>query len=188
MEKYLFSIQDVEVGKLNALVNNIMKQTRTKDPNEAIRLVNSKEWILVNSVSYLSEKDNVMRFSLTSDGATGDQWIARLKSKGFSISDYVKNILLSTDFKPTSNFNYEISVFKGMIWFDNVRIIKNITENTSKCQFSALNAEIICLIREKFSDKELKSIGLYWIVTLLSTLRDDDRSCLKGYYVNPDPW
>lgn len=43
----LFVIAGVETGKLNALVKNIMAQIGITDPNEAIRLVNSGEWVLV---------------------------------------------------------------------------------------------------------------------------------------------
>ena len=38
-----FAIAEVTPGKLNALVKNIMTQTGTTDPNEAVRLVNSGE-------------------------------------------------------------------------------------------------------------------------------------------------
>jgi len=41
-----FSIAEVMPGKLNALVKNIMRQTGTDDPNEAVRLVNSGEWVV----------------------------------------------------------------------------------------------------------------------------------------------
>ena len=60
MEKYLFTIQNVETGKLNALVNKIMKQTGVDDPNEAIRLVNSEEWTLTgpDRTGALSDCDN----------------------------------------------------------------------------------------------------------------------------------
>lgn len=39
----LFVITDVSPEKLNSLVKNIMKQTGTADPNEAIRMVNAGE-------------------------------------------------------------------------------------------------------------------------------------------------
>lgn len=45
-EKSEFVIAKVLPGTLNALVKNIMKQTGTNDPNEAVRLVNSGEWIV----------------------------------------------------------------------------------------------------------------------------------------------
>lgn len=57
MEKYLFTIQNVETGKLNALVNNIMKQTGINDPNEAIRMVNAGEVKITVIKTKWTEKD-----------------------------------------------------------------------------------------------------------------------------------
>src|SRR5680860_1074654 len=172
MEKYLFTIQNVETGKLNALVNNIMKQTGIKDPNEAIRLVNSGEWTLVGPVRTWTERDGVIRFSVTSDGATGEQWSARLESKSFRVSDYAKSILRSESFKPTSGVTTEIAVLKGELFSDNDRITENIRKVAKKRNLSAPNAEVACLIREKFSDKELEAMGLYWIVAMHEQIED----------------
>lgn len=198
MDKYLFTIQNVETGKLNALVNNIMKQTGVDDPNEAIRLVNSGEWTLTGPVRAWTEKDGIIYFSVTSDGTTGEHWIARLESKGFRVSDYAKSVLRSKSFKPTSGI-YEIAVLKGEIFSDNKRITKNIRKEAKNRKLSAPKAEVACLIREKFSDKELEAMGLYWIVAmhepikdsgggsnLLSANRDDNDSWLFTYYGNPD--
>ena len=171
MDKYLFTIQNVETGKLNALVNNIMKQTGVDDPNEAIRLVNSGEWTLTGPVRTWTEKDGIIYFSVTSDGTTGEHWIARLESKGFRVSDYAKSVLRSKSFKPTSGI-YEIAVLKGEIFSDNERITKNIRKEAKNRKLSAPKAEVACLIREKFSDKELEAMGLYWIVAMHEPIKD----------------
>ncbi len=198
MEKYLFTIQNVETGKLNALVNNIMKQTGIDDPNEAIRMVNAGEVKITVIKTKWTEKDGVIRFSVTSDGTTGEQWIARLESKGFRVSDYAKSILRSKSFKPTSGVTTEIAVLKREIFSDNDRITKNIRKEAKNRKLSTPNAEIACLIREKFSDKELEAMGLYWIVAmhepikdsdgdplLLSVDRGDGGSWLSAYYGSP---
>ena len=41
-----FAISDITVGRLNALVKNIMFQMNINDPEEAVRRVNSGEWIV----------------------------------------------------------------------------------------------------------------------------------------------
>lgn len=41
-----FAIAEVMPGKLNALVKNIMRQTGETNPDEAVRLINSGEWIV----------------------------------------------------------------------------------------------------------------------------------------------
>lgn len=195
MEKYLFTIQNVETGKLNALVNNIMKQTGVDDPNEAIRLVNSGEWRLTGVRKWI-EKDGVIRFSVTSDGTTGEEWISRLESKSFRVGDYAKSVLRLKRFKPTLGVTTEIAVLKGEIFSDNDRITKNIRKEAKNRKLSTPNAEIACLIREKFSNEELEAMGLYWIVAmhepikdsvgdpkfLLSANRDDNGSWLCARY------
>jgi len=198
MEKYLFTIQNVETGKLNALVNNIMKQTGIDDPNEAIRMVNAGEVQITVIKTKWTEKDGVIRFSVTSDDTTGEQWIARLESKGFRVGDYAKSVLRSKSFKPTSGTTTEIAVLKGEIFSDNDRVTKNIRKEAKNRKLSTPNAEIACLIREKFSDKELEAMGLYWIVAmhepikdsggdpaLLSADRFDDGSWLNADYDSP---
>ena len=197
-----FLISGIETGKLNAMVKNIMTQTGITEPEEAVRMMNSGELQISVIKSKWTEKDGVIRFSVTSDGTTGEQWIARLESKGFRVSDYAKSVLRSKSFKPTSGVTYEIAVLKGEIFSDNERITKNIRKEAKNRKFSTPNAEVVCLIREKFSDKELEAMGLYWIVVmhepikdsdggprLLGANRNSDVSWLNTSYDNPgDKW
>ena len=169
-----FLISGIESGKLNAMVKNIMVQIGITEPEEAVRMMNSGELQISVIKSKWTEKDNVIRFSVTSDGATGEEWIARLESKGFRISDYAKSVLRSKSFKPTSGITYEIAVLKGELFSDNERITKNIRKDAKARKFATPNAEVACLIREKFSDKELEAMGLYWIVAMHEPIKDSD--------------
>jgi len=185
-----FVISDVLPGKLNALVKNIMKQTGVDDPNEAVRLVNSGEWTLTGSVQRWTEKDGIIYFSVTSDGTTGEQWITRLESKGFRVSDYAKSILRSKSFKPTSGVTSEIAVLKGELFSDNERITKNIRKDAKNRKFTTPNAEVACLIREKFTDKELEAMGLYWIVAMHEPIKDSggDPTLLNASRLGDGSW
>jgi len=119
-----------------------------------------------------TEKDGVVYFSVTSDGVTGEEWITRLESKGFRAGDYVKNVLRSKGFKPTAGITYEVAVLKGELFSDSERITKNIRKDAKNRKFTTPNAEVACLIREKFSDKELEAVGLYWIVVMHEPIKD----------------
>ena len=193
-----FLISGIETGKLNAMVKNIMTQTGITEPEEVVRMVNAGEVQISVVKSRWTEKDNVIRFSITSDGTTGEQWIARLESKGFRVGDYAKSVLRSKSFKPTSGITYEIAVLKGELFSDSDRTTKTIRKEAKNRKLSTPNAEVACLIREKFSDKELEAMGLYWIVAmhesikdsgggprLLSADRGDDGSWLCTSYGNP---
>ncbi len=43
-----------------------------------------------------------------------------------------------------------------------------------RCNLTEPNAEVACLIREKFSDKEIKEMGLEYIVTMHEPIKDAD--------------
>lgn len=189
-KEYLFTIQKVETDKLNALVNNIMKQTGADDPNEAIRLVNSGEWILTGPAHNCREVDGVIYFSVISDGTTGKEWIVRLEKKGIRVSDYAKSLLLSKDFQSTNGILTEIAVLKGMLFSDSDRITKNIRDEAEHRNFKKPNIEVACLIREKFTDKQLEDMGLYWIVVMHEPIKDSngDVSLLNLYWVGDDQW
>jgi len=120
------------------------------------------------------EEDGVIYFSVTSDGTTGKKWIKRLEKKGFRIGDYAKSILNSPEFKPTSGITTEMVVLKGELFSDDKRTTKNIRAEANKRKFTKPNAEVACLIREKFTDEELEEMGLYWIVAMHEPIKDSD--------------
>lgn len=120
------------------------------------------------------EEDGVIYFSVTPDGTTGPGWIKRLEKKKFQIGDYAKSILRSDDFQPTTGVTTEIAVLKGMLFKDNERITKNIRAEADRRNWTKPNAEVACLMREKFSDKELEAMGLWWIAVMHEPIKDSD--------------
>ena len=121
------------------------------------------------------EQDEVIYFTLPlTDGTTGEEWIKRLEGKGFRIGDYAKSILCSPDFKPTNGVKSEIAVLKGMLFEDNDRITKNIRAEADKRKLIKPNTEVACLIRENFSDKEIKAMGFTWIIVMHEPTKDSD--------------
>src|SRR3989344_2458381 len=146
------------------------------------------------------EEDGVIYLPpLVSDGTTGPLWIPRLEKQGFRIEDYVKQVLRSPDFKPTNGVTTEIAVLKGVLFEDNDRSTKKIRAEADKRKLEKPNAELACLIREKFTDKEIEAMGLVWIATmhepindsdgipnLLCASRRGDGRWLSGYYGEPD--
>lgn len=120
------------------------------------------------------EEDGVIYFTVVSDGTTGEDWIKCLEDKGIRLSDYAKSVLRSSDFKPTSGEIYEIAVLKGMLFNDNDRAISKIRAEAEQRKLSTPNVEIACLIREKFTDEEIKAMGLVWIVAMHDPMVDSD--------------
>jgi len=133
------------------------------------------------------ERMGVYYFNVTSDGMTGNCWPTRLENKGHRIGEYAKRVLSSEYFVPTSNVTYEIAVAiaiptgrltyeppsisnpsgirlpPGLIFDDSERnsVLKGIIKDGTKRKLLIPSLEVICLIREKFSNRELKEMGLH---------------------------
>ena len=186
-----FASAGLTADQLNAIVKKLGGH------DMALRFL--RDQILVSEPTCLwREKDDVIYFSVTSDGTTGRGWITRLKSEGFCLSDYAKQVLRSPDFKPTNGVTTEVAVLKWALFEENDRKMKKIRAEADKRKLSEPNAEVACLIRENFSDDDIEAMGLIWIVTMHEPIKDSDgdprllyadRSgdgrWLDAYYVNP---
>ncbi|MFA5024412.1 MAG: hypothetical protein WC523_05640 [Patescibacteria group bacterium] len=122
-----------------------------------------------SSTSKFREENGVIYFSVTSDGKTGEEWIEYFAKKGYRVGDYV---LRSKDFKPTAGITTEVAVLKGVLFEDKNRITKNIRAEAAKRKLLTPNAEVACLIRDKFTNEELKAMDLYCIVTMHDPIND----------------
>lgn len=181
----------VMLGQIEAVWNKLGGE-------EGVNRFLSGELIVSEPACRWREQDGVIYFSVTSDGTVGPEWIRRMEKKGFQVGNYAKSVLCSKDFRSTNGATTEIAVLKGMLFGDNDRITKNIRVEADKRKFEKPNAEIACLIREKFTDKEIEAMGLWGIVamhepikdsdgdpSLLSTDRHDGDSWLDTYYDSP---
>ena len=193
-----FASAGLTAGQLNAIVKKLGGH------DMALRFLRDELSVSEPTRSW-REEDGVIYFSVTSDGTTGEDWIKRLEGNGFRVGDYAKQVLRSSDFKPTNGMTTEAAVLKGMLFEDNDRITKKIRayaearRTPDKRKLSKPNAELACLIREKFTDKEIEAMGLIWIIAmhepindsggdpgLLGASRYDDGRWLDAYYDRPD--
>ncbi|HCC04758.1 TPA: hypothetical protein DEP58_00450 [Patescibacteria group bacterium] len=120
------------------------------------------------------EEDGVIYFTVKSDGRTGKDWITCLEGNGFRVGDYAKQILCSPYFKPTSGVMTEVALLKGVLFEDQRRITKKIRAEAHKRNLTKPNAELACLTRMKFTDKDIEAMGLVWIVTMHEPINDTD--------------
>lgn len=162
-----FASADLTGGQLNAIVKKLGGH------DAALRFLRG-ELLVSESTCSWREKDGVIYFSVTSDGTTGEDWITRLESKGFRVGDYAKQVLRSPDFKPTNGMTTEVAVLKGTLFEDQSRITKKIRAEADKRKLSKPNAELACLIREKFTDREIEQMGLWYIVAMHEPINDSD--------------
>jgi len=111
-------------------------------------------------------KDGVIRFNVTSDGTWGEILIKRLEGDGFNVDACAKQMLCSPDFKPTKGLTTEVVVLPGSFFGDNDRRTEKIRAEGALRKLVVPNAELACLIREKFTDKEIEAMGLSFIVAM----------------------
>ena len=122
-----------------------------------------------------SDKYDAILLTVTSNGMTGKQWFRRLRKKGYRVSDLAKSILYSADFKPTSGVTNQLVVLKGTFFErDRDRETKNIRAYADSRGWTKPNAEVACLIREMFTNKEIEAMGLWWIVVMHEPIKDSD--------------
>jgi hypothetical protein len=160
-----FASADLTAGQLNAIVKKLGGH------DAALKFLRG-ELAVSEPTRNWREEDGVIYFSVTSDGTTGEEWIKRLEDKGFRVGDYAKSVLRSADFKPTTGITTEVAVLKGMLFEDNDRITKKIRTEAANRKLETPNAEIACLIREQFTDEEIKAMGLTWIVAMHEPIKD----------------
>lgn len=160
-----FASAGLTAGQLNAIVKKLGGH------EAALKFLRGELTVSEPTCSWW-EQDGVIYLSVTSEGTTGPEWIARLEKKGFCLSDYAKSVLYSKDFQPTGGVTYEIAILKGMLFEDSSRITKKIRLYAETKKLTKPNAEVACLIRENFSDGEIEAMGLYWIVAMHEPIKD----------------
>lgn len=112
------------------------------------------------------EKNGIIYFSVTSDGATGEEWITRLESRGLKVNYSTRSILRSEYFKPTSGVTTKIAVIKGELFKLTDRSTKKIRSFAVKQRLNSPNIEVVCLIWEILSKKDVEAMGLKSIVVM----------------------
>ncbi|MDP2668638.1 MAG: hypothetical protein Q8P07_02275 [bacterium] len=188
-----FASAQYTAGQLNAMVKRLKKQAGEDGPESFLR----GELSVSKPGQRWTNHGGIIYFPVTSDGTAGPQWIERLEGKGFRLSDDAKRVLRSPDFKPTNGVTTDSAVIKGELFEDSERTTKKIRALAEALKFTKPNAEVACLIREMFTDKEIEAMGLWWIVAmhepiisdgrphLLSAYRYGDGQWLGAYYDGP---
>lgn len=127
-------------------------------------------------------KGGVIRFTVTSDGTTGPEWINRLENQGYRLSKGAKGILRSSDFMSTNGETYKVAVLMGSLFSESTRMTMKIRVGANRRGFVTPKPEVACLIREVLSDEDLEAMSLWWIVTMHEPVLAPDGSslCLLG--------
>lgn len=167
--KKQFASADLTAGQLNAIVKKLGGH------EGALKFLRG-ELSVFEPICNGREADAAVYFSVTSDGTTGEEWITRLEQKGLGVTDGAKSLLHSPDFKPTTGVKTAVVVLKGSLFKFKAkdRTIKKIRTQAKKQKLVDPNAEVACLIRDKFTDKELEAMGFDWVIIMHEPIKDSD--------------
>lgn len=182
-----------ELGRLQVKTNEIAKRIERgtisyddalagmqeviegKSKRLSLDLIPQKKWWDENGVIY---------FKVTSDGTTGAEWIEYFNEKGIKLSDCAKELLLSKDFQVTDNKEYNIAVLRSDC-INSHNDVKKINSEASKRNLLAVNPEVACLIREMFSDYEMKKMNIDSIISFHKPFKMlSYRPSLLSLYIN----
>lgn len=167
--KSSFVIANIETGKLNALVKNLMRQINISDPHEALRLMNSGEWLVSPMGRDFLLSSGTIFFSLPpSDGTTGAQWIKRLEAASHSVDDSVKESLLSPAFIPTSGITYIMAILRGSLFPEHRCTTIEARKFGRKFGFEAPHPEASFLMREMLTNAIMRAMRIQWITMMHS--------------------
>jgi hypothetical protein len=112
------------------------------------------------------EEEDVIYFSVTSDGTGGRDWIHRLEEKGCRIRSKAKKALCSSHFVPTKNVKYELAILRATIFEDESRLTSTIRTEADLRTFRTPALELACLVCDACSVTALNEMGLRWILVM----------------------
>ena len=114
-----FASSDLTAGQLNAIVKKLGGH------DAAMRFLRG-ELTVSERTNLYRDTFGAIRFSVTSYGTTGEEWIRRLESMRYSVTEGSKRLLRSERFKPTCGKTTEIAVIKGRPFHDEERRVAKI--------------------------------------------------------------
>lgn len=168
-----FAMKDYTAGQLNAMTKKMKDQFGEGAPDRFLR----EELVLCETEKTWIEENGIIRFSVTSNGMTGKEWIDHFNAKGIKMTGKSEFILKSKDFNDqvTKGLTTQIAVLKGGLFSNSGRNTRSIIRKRSGMNLSNLSLETACLIREKFTDKEFERMGLDWIVIMYESISISSR-------------
>jgi hypothetical protein len=124
------------------------------------------------TTAWTVDDEGNIRFLLTSNGFTSEQWEQHLERRGWRIGDYARQVLRRASEVPTNGVTYNIVVRPGKKISDSDRITKKIRAAADKKGWLKPHWEVACLIRDTFTDEQLEQMGLWYIVTMHEPIKD----------------
>ena len=115
---------------------------------------------------YTVGPDGNIRFTVTSNGFTGDMWAKYFENIGMVVGGSTKNTLHVVKEAPTTIETYNVVVRPGKLLNDAARVVSRIREGGEFCGWKVPHWEVGCLLRDKLTEADLEQMGLAYIVVM----------------------
>lgn len=125
-----------------------------------------------STTAWTVDNEGNIHFTLTSNSFSREQWEQYLDRGGWRIRDFARQVLRRASIAPTNARTYRIVVRPSKNISDNDRITKKIRAHAEERGWLKPHWEVACLIRDKFTDEELESMGMLYIVTMHEPIKD----------------
>lgn len=170
----------------DALNKRLEREAREEAASRAAYARDEQKWarnLTVSKHHRLWRNDKgVIRFSVTSDGRTGKEWIKHLETRKIEVCDSAKEVLLSSGFKPTRGVKTNIAVFRGKLlvgekFKEDYRWEKDerVPTKWNGRRLVAPSPEVAPLILDKFSGSEIEKMDL--------SFREKDGFSIRESYI-----
>ncbi len=158
-----FTSAGLTAGQLNAIVKKLGGH------ENALRFLRGELAVSEMKKEWRDEED-VIRFTVRSTGDDGVQWASRLERKDFPISRGAREILGSKSGRFTKGLYFDVAVFKARCFGQTSISRLEVLEQSFAWKFDPPTVELACLIRDKFSNTEIRKMGFRSIFVMNSIM------------------
>lgn len=170
------TMTDGQIDKAGELFRSILRRHRAELPTDAVQQVlgNNDIWpeLFATFRKRVEMISNMVVRHVTTDGRTGERFIATLEKANYNVGDYAKQLLRSDKFVSTNGKTYKLVVMKGDEFEDDDRVTSKIREEAKKRGYLTPPIEVAPLLRELVSDEGLEQMGLYWLIIMHEPITD----------------
>lgn len=111
--------------------------------------------------SNVRDNGDLITFEVTSNGLKGWEWIESSEERGINLGYYAKQVLCSSDFRPTNGITTEVTVVKRIPSYGNGAFTDSMVSTIEELKLDRLSVEVACLAREMFTDDDIEEMGIH---------------------------
>lgn len=104
--------------------------------------------------------NGLVSFFVTSNGMTGPQWSSYFKAKGLEMYEEIHTGFLDRGFQVSLAVTTKVIIIKGSLFQESDRTLRQIRNFAARRGLVPINPEIICLLSDTLSGRDIEAMGL----------------------------